>query len=137
MNYNIVMYGGRLTRDPQLTYLPSQTPVCDFGVATSRKFKKQDGSYGEEKCFMDFVAFGKTADNIQKYFRKGDEIFITGRLKLETWESKEGAKKSKVRVLVEGFQFCGGNKKKDAQPAESMDEPQHPFEPSEDSGIPF
>ena len=58
-NLNKVMLIGNLTRDPQLSYLPSQTPVVEFGLAISRRYKKQDGSQGEETCFVDCQMFGK------------------------------------------------------------------------------
>ncbi len=85
-NLNRVLLMGNMTRDPQLTYLPSQTAVVEFGLAMNRKFKKQDGSQGEEICFVDCQMFGKRAEVINKYFKKGEPIFIEGRLKLDSWQ---------------------------------------------------
>lgn len=110
-NYNKVMLLGRLTRDPQLSYLPSQTPVVEIGLATSRKFKKQDGSQGEEVCFTDCTMFGSRAEVINKYLHKGDPLFIEGRLKFDSWQDKDGKKRSKLRVLIENFEFLGGGRK--------------------------
>jgi len=100
MNFSKVILGGRLTRDPQLSYLPSNTAVCEFCVATSRRFRKQDGTPGEESCFTDCQMFGKRAEVVNKYFKKGDPILVEGRLKLDQWE-KDGQKRSRLRVFVE------------------------------------
>jgi len=103
---NKVLLMGNLTRDVQLTYLPSQTPVAEFGMAMSRKFKKQDGSMAEDTCFVDCRLFGKRAEVVNKYFKKGDPIFVEGRLQLDQWE-KDGKKQSKLRIFVENFEFIG------------------------------
>ena len=100
------MLMGGLTRDPQLTYLPSQTPVVEFGLATTRKYKKQDGTLGEDKCYVDCQMFGKRAEVINQYLKKGDPLFVEGRLKFDSWE-KDGQKRSKLRVFVESFEFLG------------------------------
>ncbi|MCE5186433.1 MAG: single-stranded DNA-binding protein [Planctomycetaceae bacterium] len=104
---NKVMLMGNMTRDPQLSYLPSQTPVVEFGLAISRKFKKQDGSQGEETCFVDCQMFGKRAEVVNKYFKKGEPIFVEGRLKFDQWNAQDGSKRSKLRVFVENFEFLG------------------------------
>ncbi len=114
-NLNRVFLMGHITRDPALSYLPSQTAAVEFGLAINRKFKKQDGSQGEEICFVDLQMFGKRAETIQKYFKKGDPIFIEGRLKFESWE-KDGKKHSKLRVMVENFEFIGGKKTENTEP---------------------
>jgi single-strand DNA-binding protein len=106
-SYNKVILIGNLTRDPQLSYLPSQTAVVEFGLAINRRFKKQDGSQGEEVCFVDCQMFGKRAEVINKYFKKGDPIFAEGRLKFDSWQGQDGQKKSKLRVFVENFEFVG------------------------------
>jgi single-strand DNA-binding protein len=121
---NVVIMMGNMTRDPAVSYLPSQTPVCDFGLATTRKFKKADGTKGEETCFVDCQIFGKRAEVIGEYFKKGSPIFIQGRLRFESWVDKEGLKKTKLRILVENFEFCGGKKAdKKADEAEAADNP--------------
>jgi single-strand DNA-binding protein len=104
-SFNKVLLMGNLTRDPQLSYTPSQTAVVDFGLATNRKFKKQDGSQGEEVCFVDCRAFGRMAENINKFFTKGKPIFLEGRLTFDSWEGQDGKKHSRHRVTVENFQF--------------------------------
>jgi single-strand DNA-binding protein len=118
---NRVLLMGNMTRDPQLSYLPSQTAVVEFGLAMNRKFKKQDGSQGEEICFVDCQIFGKRAEVINKYFKKGDPIFIEGRLKLDSWQAQDGSKRSRLRVFVENFEFIGS--RRGGQPSESQDVP--------------
>lgn len=106
-NYNKVILMGNLTRDPQLSYLPSQTPVVEFGLAINRKWKSQDGEQREETCFVDCKAFGRQAETLNQYMRKGRPIMIEGRLQLSQWEDQSGTKRSKLRVVVETFQFLG------------------------------
>ncbi|HDZ22847.1 hypothetical protein LCGC14_0203450 [marine sediment metagenome] len=107
-NYNKVILMGNLTRDPQLSYLPSQTPVVEFGLAINRKWKSQDGEQREETCFVDCKAFGRQAETLNQYMRKGRPILVDGRLQLSQWEDQSGNKRSKLRVVVENFQFLGG-----------------------------
>src|SRR3954464_1487071 len=108
-SFNKVILLGNLTRDPQLKYLPSQTPVAEFGLAVNRKFRTQAGEDREEVTFVDCAAFAKQAELINQYFTKGKPIFIEGRLKYDSWEDKQGGgKRSKLTVVVENFQFVGG-----------------------------
>ncbi|MBW8015923.1 MAG: single-stranded DNA-binding protein [Planctomycetes bacterium] len=109
-SFNRVILMGNLTRDPQLSYLPSNTPVVEFGIATNRVYKKQDGSQGEEVCFTDCQMFGKSAETINKYLHKGDPLLVEGRLKLDQWQAQDGSKRSKMRVFVESFKFIGGRR---------------------------
>src|ERR1043166_2533725 len=105
-SYNKVILLGNLTRDPQLKYLPSQTPVVEFGIATNRKYKTQSGEMKEEVTFIDCSAFGRTAEVINQYCHKGNLLFVEGRLKYDTWEDKQGGgKRSKVNVHVENMQL--------------------------------
>jgi single-strand DNA-binding protein len=104
-NFNKVILMGNLTRDPQLSYLPSQTAVVDFGIAVNRRWTGQDGQQREEVCFVDCRAFGKPAETINKYCKKGKPLMIEGRLTFDSWTGQDGVKKSKLRVTVENFQF--------------------------------
>jgi single-strand DNA-binding protein len=108
-NVNKVILIGNLTRDPQLKYLPSQTAVAEFGLATNRRYKTASGEDREEVCFVDCSAFGRTAELINQYCQKGRPLYIEGRLKFDSWEDKQGGgKRSKLSVVVENFQFLGG-----------------------------
>jgi single-strand DNA-binding protein len=123
-NFNKIMLLGNLTRDPQLSYLPSQTAVVDFGMAINRKYKKQDGSVGEEVCFVDCQSFGKPAETLNKYCKKGNLLFVEGRLKFDSWTKQDGSKASKHRVLIENFQLMpngGGKPQQDAAAAGSSE----------------
>ena len=106
-NFNKVLLLGNLTRDPQLSYLPSQTAVVDFGLAVNRKWKGQDGTMKDETCFVDCRAFGKFAENLNKFCKKGNQLFIEGRLTFNSWTAKDGSKHSKHRITVEYFQLLG------------------------------
>ncbi len=107
-NYNKVLLIGNLTRDPQLSYLPSETPVVDFGLAVNRKWKSRDGENRDETCFVDCRAFGRLAENINKYMRKGRPLFVEGRLTYDAWTAQDGSKRSKHKITVENCQFLGG-----------------------------
>lgn len=104
-NLNKVLLVGNLTRDPELRYTPSGSAVCEFGLAVNRNWKGQDGSKQEETTFIDITSWGKQAEFINQYFRKGRRIFIEGRLKLDQWTSPEGQKRSKLSVVAENVQF--------------------------------
>ena len=107
-NLNKVMLMGNLTRDIELKVLPqgNQT-VGNFGIAMNRKFKSTSGEEREEVTFVDCEAWGRTAEIMKQYLSKGRPVFIEGRLKLDQWEDKEGKKQSRLRVVVENFQFIG------------------------------
>lgn len=107
-NFNKIFLMGNLTRDPQLSYLPSNTPVVEFGLAVNRRFRKSDGEQGEETLYVDCRSFGRPAEVINQYMQKGRPIFVEGRLQLDQWEDREGNKRSKHRVFVENFQFLEG-----------------------------
>jgi single-strand DNA-binding protein len=110
-SFNRVLLMGNLTRDPELKFLPSQTPVTEFGLAMNRKFKTAAGEAKEEVCFVDCTAFAKTAELISQYFTKGKPIFLSGRLKYDSWEDRQGGgKRSKLTVVVEEFQFIDGKR---------------------------
>jgi len=106
--FNKIFLMGNLTRDPQLTYTPTQTAVVDFGLATNRRWTGKDGEQREETCFADCRAFGRLAENINKYLTKGRPVFIEGRLTFESWTAQDGSKRSRHRVTVENFQFLPG-----------------------------
>jgi single-strand DNA-binding protein len=105
-SFNKVILMGNLTRDPELKYLPgSNTPVVELGLAVNHRYKKQDGTPVEEVCFIDCSVFGRGAEVVNQYCRKGRPLMIEGRLRLDTWTDKEGQKRSKHRVFVENFTF--------------------------------
>ena len=107
-NLNKVMLMGNLTRDPEIKYTPKGTAIANFGIAVNRTYTHEGGEKREEVTFIDLEAFGRTAEIIGEYFKKGRPIFIEGRLKLDQWDDKTtGKKMSKLRVVVESFEFLG------------------------------
>lgn len=106
-SFNRVILAGNLTRDPELSYLPSNTALCKFGLATSRRYRDKDGNPKEDTCFVDLTAFGRQAEVINQYMAKGRSILVEGRLNFRQWTDKEGKNRSKLDVVVENFTFLG------------------------------
>lgn len=122
-SYNKVILIGNLTRDPELRVTPKGTAICQFGIAVNRQFKSEDGSMRDDTTFVDIEAWGKTGENISKYFTKGRPIFVDGRLKLDQWEDKQsGQKRTKLKVVCEQFQFIGGRDDGSAQAGDPSSE---------------
>ena len=107
-NFNRVILAGNLTRDPQLSYTPNNTPICKFGMAINRRWRDQQGNTQEETCFVDCTAFARRAETINQYMSKGQPLLIEGRLQYSQWTNQEGQKRSKLEVVVDNFQFLGG-----------------------------
>jgi single-strand DNA-binding protein len=104
-NYNKVILIGNLTRDVELKHIPSGQAVAQIGLAVNRKYKTKDGQQQEETTFIDCEAWGRTAEVMQQYLSKGKPVMIDGRLKLDTWQDKDGSNRSKLKVVIENFQF--------------------------------
>ncbi|MBO6102520.1 MAG: single-stranded DNA-binding protein [Opitutales bacterium] len=108
-SYNKVILMGNFTRDPELRQTQSGTSVCRFSIAVNRSFAGQDGDKREETCYVEVDSFGRSAENIAKYFSKGRPILLEGRLRQDTWEDKEtGKARNKIVVVLERFEFVGG-----------------------------
>ncbi|HSI34978.1 MAG TPA: single-stranded DNA-binding protein [Tepidisphaeraceae bacterium] len=123
---NKVILIGNLTRDPQVRQLPTNSMVAEFGLAMSRKYKTADGEDREEVAFVDCSAFGRQAEVIAKYCKKGKSLYVEGRLRYDTWDDKNGhGKRSKLTVTVENFQFLGG---KDEHASPFGEQAQIPFD---------
>ena len=106
MYLNKVFLYGNLTRDPELKALPSGGQVANFGLATNRTYKDKSGAKQEATEFHNVVAFGRTAEVIAQYVKKGRPIFIEGRITTRSWEGKEDGKKQyRTEIIVENFQF--------------------------------
>jgi single-strand DNA-binding protein len=111
-NFNKVYLIGNLTRDPELRVTPKGTAICQFGIAVNRQYKDDSGALRDDTTFVDIEAWGKQAETISKYMTKGRPLFIEGRLKLDQWEDKNsGQKRSRMKVVLEGFQFLGGGQR--------------------------
>ncbi|MEM6748995.1 MAG: single-stranded DNA-binding protein [Planctomycetota bacterium] len=109
-SYNRVILMGNLTRDPEMRYTASNMPVVKIGLAVNDRVKNRQTDQWEERAnFFDCTAFGRTAELVNQYFTKGRPIFIEGKLRWDSWEDKQsGAKRSKVEVIIDNFQFVGG-----------------------------
>lgn len=103
-NLNRVFLMGNLTRDVELRHTSGNQAVANIGLAVNRRWKTPEGENREETTFVDCEAWGRTAEVMAQYLAKGRPVFIEGRLKLDQWE-KEGQKFSKLRVVIESFQF--------------------------------
>lgn len=103
--FNKVIMVGNLTRDVELRYLPSGSALANLGLASNRRYKKQDGSNGEEVCFVDVKLFGRSAEVANQYLKKGSKILIEGRLTFEQWSDQSGAKRSKHTITAESMQM--------------------------------
>ncbi len=109
-SFNKVILMGNLTRDPEVRQTQSGTSVCRFSVAVNRSYTGQDGATKDETCFVEVDCFGKTAENIGKFFTKGKPILVEGRLRQDTWDDKTtGQKRSKLTVVLERFEFVGSS----------------------------
>ncbi len=104
-SYNKVILMGNLTRDPELKQTPSNQSVAQIGLAVNRKFKGREGDMREETTFVDCEAWGRTAETMSKYLSKGKPVFVEGRLKLDQWQDKDGNNRSKLKVVIDTFQF--------------------------------
>jgi single-strand DNA-binding protein len=107
-NLNKVMLMGNLTRDPEIKYTPKGMAIAHFGIAVNRVWSNEAGEKQEEVTFIDIEMFGRKAEVVGEYFKKGKPIYVEGRLKLDQWDDKtSGQKKSKLKVVGETFEFLG------------------------------
>ena len=106
MNFNHVCIAGNLTRDPELRYTTKGTAAVELSIAVNHKYQDASGQTKESVGYFGAKAFGKSAENLAQYFRKGQNIFIEGRLDQESWEDKTtGKKQSKTKILIQSWQF--------------------------------
>ena len=104
MYINKAMLFGNLTRDPELRALPSGMNVVNFSIATNRTFKDRDGKKQEQTDFHNVVVFGRQADIVNQYLKKGSSVFVEGRMQTRSWE-KDGEKKYRTEVIADRVQF--------------------------------
>ncbi len=104
-NYNKVLLMGNLTRDPELKRTSNDMAVAQISIAVNRRFKDRTGEQREETTYVDCESWGKTAETMAKYLAKGRPVFVEGRLKLDQWQDKDGNNRSKLKVVIDNFQF--------------------------------
>ena len=139
-NYNKVLLMGNLTRDVELKYTAGNQPVANLGIAVNRRYRTREGEDREETTFVDCEAWGRTAEVMSQYLSKGRPVFIEGRLKLDQWQDQQGQKRSKLRVVVDTFQFVDSRGEASAGGAPSptrASAPQTEHEPIPEDDIPF
>ncbi|MCX6787447.1 MAG: single-stranded DNA-binding protein [Candidatus Kaiserbacteria bacterium] len=111
MYLNKAFLYGNLTRDPELKALPSGQQLASFGLATNRTYKDKNGQKQEATEFHNIVAFGRPAEIIAQYMKKGRPLFVEGRIQTRSWDDKESGKKNyRTEIVVENFQFGDGGK---------------------------
>lgn len=117
-SFNLVVLMGNITRDIEVRYTPTGVAIIKLGLAMNRKwFDSKTNQKKESVVFVDVDVWGKQAETVQQYFKKGDQIHIQGRLDTESWVDKEtGKKRTKQKVVCERFQFVGGRKSDGAAP---------------------
>lgn len=104
MYINKAMVYGNLTRDPEMRALPSGQNVCNFSIATNRRYRDRDGNQQEATEFHNIVVFGKQADLVSQYLKKGSTAFVEGRLQTRSWEA-DGQKKYRTEIVADNVQF--------------------------------
>lgn len=137
MYLNKAMVFGNLTRDPELRALPSGMNVCSFSIATNRVYKDRDGKKQEQTDFHNIVVFGRQADTVAQYLKKGSSAFVEGRMQTRSWEGKDGEKKYRTEIVADRVQFGpkgsgGGGARRSADDQSAPEEA-----PSGGSGIEY
>jgi single-strand DNA-binding protein len=123
-SFNKVILAGNLTRDPELRYTPKGLAIAKIGLAVNRTWKNEAGETKEEVTFVDVDSFGRQAEVVAQYFRKGKPILLEGRLKLDQWDDKQtGQKRSRLGVVMEGFSFIDSGRTEGGSPAEGAARP--------------
>jgi single-strand DNA-binding protein len=156
-NFNKVILAGNLTRDPEVRYTPKGMAIAKFGLAINRTWKNESGESKEEVTFVDIDAFGRQAEVISQYLKKGRPVLVEGRLRLDQWDDKQtGQKRSRLGVVLEAFQFLdsgrgdgsgggGGGGSRQAPtsspanvaPSPDAPEPEGPGPAPEEDDVPF
>jgi len=149
-SFNKVILIGNLTRDPELRYTPSGRAIAKLGLAVNRSWRTESGETRDETTFVDVDAFGRQAEVLGQYLRKGRPVMVEGRLKLDQWEDKQtGQKRNRLGVVLESFQFLdsgtgrsesGGDGYTSAPPSAPPSNPNpapHTRRPAPDDSIPM
>ena len=146
MYINKALLYGNLTRDPELKSLPSGTQVCEFGIATNRIWKDKNGQKQESADFHNIVVFGRQAELIKQYLRKGSGVFLEGRIQTRSWEAQDGTKRYRTEIVADRMQFgpksggAGGGSYEQKVPEKSEEKApaiEYPEEEINSEDIPF
>lgn len=133
-DFNKVILMGRMTADAELKYTTTGTPVCNLRMAINRKWKDKDGGEKEEVAFVTVVAWRKQAEAAGSWLKKGDPLFVEGRLQSGTWETEQKEKRTKLEVVADNIKFLSGKAKPEqgqdtgtSQPTDGVAEEDIPF----------
>jgi single-strand DNA-binding protein len=150
MYLNKAIVIGNLTRDPELRSLPSGIKVCSFSLATNRVWKDKNGAKQEAADYHNVVVFGRQAETVAQYMKKGNSMLVEGRMQTRSWDDKEGNKKYRTEIVADRTQFgprgnggsgapTGGAQDagKSSAPAEESDTIEYPEEDINPEDIPF
>jgi single-strand DNA-binding protein len=147
MYLNKAIIIGNLTRDPELRSLPSGIKVCSFSVATNRVWKDKNGTRQESADYHNIVVFGRQAETVSQYMRKGNSILVEGRMQTRSWDDKDGNKKYRTEIIGDRTQFgpkssgtsSGPSKveSNNTEPKEELDSIEYPEEDINPEDIPF
>ena len=136
LNVNNVILAGHLTRDPELRPLSGDKVVVNFGLAINRRYKGADGEIKEDSTFVDCEAWGRTAELVGQYLAKGSAAYVEGRLRLDSWQDKEGKPRTRLKVVVDNVQFVGPPKAKSGTAAATTADPGEPVAAGTPARIP-
>ncbi len=125
-SFNKVIMIGNLTRDPELRALPTGTQVVEFGLASTRRFNTQNSGQREQTCFIDVRFYGRMAEILATYMKKGRPILVEGRLEYASWTAQDGTRRSKHRIVGESFQFLGSRQDREEAPSRPAPPPAAP-----------
>lgn len=137
---NRVLITGRLTRDPELRYTPSGTAICNFRLASGRRYKDQSGEWKDDPTYVNVVSWKKLAENCGEYLKKGSAVLVEGRLQSRSWETNDGQKRNVLEIVAQRVQFLdklsdSGQAPKDEGAPETSEQPSP--DDSGDNQIPF
>ena len=139
---NKVILIGNLTRDPEVRYSPKGVAIAQIGFALNETRTDEQGNKKQKSMFIDLVAFGKRAETMAQYLRKGAKIAVEGKLDQQTWDDKQtGQKRTKIQIIVDNFDFCDSKQGQDRQRAAEAPQPDpvedKPATTGDDEDLPF
>jgi len=128
-SFNKIAVVGYLGRDPEMRYLPDSTPVCSFSVATTEKKKDMTGTLKENTIWFRIVIFGRSAEACNEYLGKGSQVYVSGRLSMNEYTSRDGENKLSLEIRADDVQFLNTKSKSEVSPSHSseIDESEIPF----------
>lgn len=133
MYLNKALIIGNLTRDPEIKALPSGIKVCSFSVATNRVWKDQNGQKQEAADFHNVVVFGRQAETVSQYMKKGNQVMIEGRMQTRSWDAQDGTKRYRTEVVADRVQF--GTRPTGGESNYGNSQPKASNEKEEDNGL--